>query len=375
MLDNASEQATEGLRPDELAPRRSAKLAAINLPETSTAGKAEPPGEIVEYETAVKCRAASFSQLASAVFFSQEKFTSDPLGRAVYASYIAPLTEAFEASHGHITHSFYCERIIAAAVLTARHELWVIYPTPEAKEVATADILFECDRLNVEADRVLAGAGRLKDLQTTKILIYAVVTRLLSLLDTQTPPPRTILDLHWREARNAHDYYLRAAVRHAKFDYFLGMLIGAALCSVLVAVSALILTRHLSSPDATVRTLIGCLTAGGVGAVVSVMSRMTFGELTLDHEAGRRILTMLGAFRPVIGMVLGAAMWVLAASGVLAVGPKDPAQLPFFYILIAFLAGFSERWAQDMLGRAADQIGGSGAARRNFRRKGDRPSK
>ena len=61
MLDNASEQATEGLRPDELAPRRSAKLAAINLPETSTAGKAEPPGEIVEYETAVKCRAASFS--------------------------------------------------------------------------------------------------------------------------------------------------------------------------------------------------------------------------------------------------------------------------------------------------------------------------
>jgi hypothetical protein len=98
--------------------------------------------------------------------------------------------------------------------------------------------------------------------------------------------------------------------------------------------------------DTTGKTLVGCLTAGAIGAVVSVMSRMTFGELTLDYEAGRRILMMLGAFRPVIGMALGAAMWVLSASDVLAIGPSDPAKMPYFRILIAFLAGFSERWAQ-----------------------------
>jgi hypothetical protein len=68
---------------------------------------------------------------------------------------------------------------------------------------------------------------------------------------------------------------------------------------------------------------VGCLTAGAIGAVVSVLSRMTFGELALDYEAGRRLLTMLGAFRPVIGMVFGAAMWVLSESNVLAIGPTD----------------------------------------------------
>jgi hypothetical protein len=60
-------------------------------------------------------------------------------------------------------------------------------------------------------------------------------------------------------------------------------------------------------------------------------------------------------------MTLGAAMWTLSSSGVLAIGPSfgDKTQeLPFFHILIAFIAGFSERWAQDMLGRAANQIGG-----------------
>jgi hypothetical protein len=70
---------------------------------------------------------------------------------------------------------------------------------------------------------------------------------------------------------------------------------------------------------------------------------------------------MLGTFRPVIGMVMGAAMWVLTASGVLSIGPSDPSKLTFFRILTAFLAGFSERWAQDMLGRTAEQIAGRGA--------------
>ena len=71
---------------------------------------------------------------------------------------------------------------------------------------------------------------------------------------------------------------------------------------------------------------------------------------------------MLGAFRPVIGMVMGAAMWVLTASGVLTILPSDPSKLTFFRILTAFLAGFSERWAQDMLGSTTRQIAGRSAS-------------
>ncbi len=373
MLNNTCGQGSAERAPDRET-RPDAGLTSTSTVQSTAVAAAKPGRGIVEYEAAKRSGAASFNQLAAAILFSQLNFTPDPRDRAIYEGYIEDLTEAFEAAHGHITHSLYCERTVAAAVLTDRLEFCAIYSTLDAKDAGIADMLLECDRLNVEADRVLAGAGRLNELQTTKTLIYAAVTRLLSLLDAESAPPRPILEVHRREVGNAKDYYLRAATRHAKFDYFLGMLIGGALSALVIAASASAL-RYASGLGIIRTTLIGCLTAGGVGAVISVMSRMTFGEFTVDYEAGRRILLMLGAFRPVIGMVLGAAMWVLSASGVLAIGPtSDKAQVPFFQILIAFLAGFSERWAQDMLGRTADEIGGRGGARRNRRKKGNQPS-
>ncbi len=318
---------------------------------------------IAEYNFAIERHAASFHQLGAAIFYSKEEFNDSEPERFVYERYIKPLTKAFEIAHGAIVHSFYCQHVIAAVVLSDRPELSFILPPLDAGivPVAIADLLFECDRLNVEADRVLGrGPSRSRDLKTTQMLIYAAVVNLCNLIDCidsekrPASPSRSILDLHRREVRHAHDYYQRAAERLAKFDYFCGMLIGVAVCSALVAAGAWTLLGF--GPDG--RILVSCLAAGGIGAVVSVMSRITFGELSLDYEAGRGLLFMFGAFRPVIGMALGAAMMVLAASGILPIGPRSGStkELFFFYTLIAFLAGFSERWAQDMLRRTADQI-------------------
>lgn len=359
MLDNRSEQGFAGA-PSKLAARQVIESTLTSPPEKLTE-------ENAEYENAIRRNSASFFQLASAVLYSKEEFTSDPSERDVYGQYVERLTGPFQTEHGTITHSFYCERILAAAVLTEKAKLYTVYPPPDAREIGIADILFECERLNVEVDRILTGT---EDLKTTKTLIFTVVTKLLCLLDKQAPPPHAVLDLHRREARHAQDYYQRAAARHAKFDYFLGMLLGACLCAGIIVISALIL--NVSTIDFTASRLTGCLAAGvgAVGAVISVMSRMTFGRLSLDYEAGRLMLIVLGAFRPAIGMVFGVALWVLSMSNVLGIGPKDLALMPFFQILVAFLAGFSERWAQDMLGRAADQIGGSSATEKESE-KGD----
>jgi hypothetical protein len=58
----------------------------------------------------------------------------------------------------------------------------------------------------------------------------------------------------------------------------------------------------------------------------------------------------LGAIRPVIGAVLGVASFVLVNGGLLSLAP--PAAISnhtLYFAGIAFLAGFSERFAQDML--------------------------
>jgi hypothetical protein len=324
---------------------------------------------ITDFETAIDRGSASFGQLAQSIFFSRPGEED----REIFGYYIVPLTKAFEMEHGSIINAFYCRRIIAAVVHTTKQELLFIDPPLREDILPVAELLFECERLNGEADRVLKDPDpkRFGDLEKTKTLLYWVVVKLLDLIDAaDQPPPRSVLDVHRREVERVSDYYRRAAGLHAKLDYFRGMLRGAAysLGIIAFAVVALMVMLTWGVSYFTLDlywegvTFLGCLIAGAVGAVVSVMSRMTFGELVLDYEAGQRILVMLGTFRPVIGMVLGAAMWVLTGSGLLTVMPADPIKFRFFQILTAFMAGFTERWAQDMLGGTKIQITGRGAA-------------
>lgn len=100
------------------------------------------------------------------------------------------------------------------------------------------------------------------------------------------------------------------------------MLIGIVACSILIPVGASIVIRtQLHFDSDAVKALAWYFVTSGLGAVVSVMSRITFGGLSLDYAAERRLLIMLGAFRPVVGMVLGAAMMVVVASCVFADRP------------------------------------------------------
>jgi uncharacterized membrane protein YeaQ/YmgE (transglycosylase-associated protein family) len=147
------------------------------------------------------------------------------------------------------------------------------------------------------------------------------------------------------EFADAQKFVSRSAQRGAQFDYFVGMLWGV----VGLAIAVFVLSRVRVSSLNPERFL-GSLVAGGIGAVVSVMSRMTFGKLVLKYEAGSRFLRTLGVFRPLIGAVSGTVLYILVESSLLPIaGPTDASKQLYFFVGIAFLAGFSERWAQDML--------------------------
>jgi hypothetical protein len=90
------------------------------------------------------------------------------------------------------------------------------------------------------------------------------------------------------------------------------------------------------------------LIAGGIGAVVSVMMRLTRGTLSLDGEAGTLITVLLGAFRPLTGGVFGLLTYVLLRGGLLTLTTDPPKGLAgsFYYTGLAFAAGFTERLAQ-----------------------------
>jgi hypothetical protein len=104
-----------------------------------------------------------------------------------------------------------------------------------------------------------------------------------------------------------------------------------------------------NSDDAAVRTGLFCFAAGGLGALISVMSRMTSNRVRVDWEFGKDTLRTLGALRPFVGGVFGLMTFFALKSGVVALDIVNSSKSVYFYILFAFAAGFSERLAQDML--------------------------
>jgi hypothetical protein len=98
---------------------------------------------------------------------------------------------------------------------------------------------------------------------------------------------------------------------------------------------------------------------GAVGALVSVVTRMTSSKskFDLDFEVGRRQLHRLGSFRPVIGAVSALVVFFAMKADLFQVLP-DQQESIYLYAVVAFVAGFSERWADVIFGRAERLLGG-----------------
>jgi hypothetical protein len=98
-------------------------------------------------------------------------------------------------------------------------------------------------------------------------------------------------------------------------------------------------------------TIIGCLVSGSVGAVVSVIARVNSGSFALDSDVARGYTLFLGSLRPWIGSIFGILIYFAVTSKFVQVFqvPKDETDAFYFMCVLAFAAGFSERWAQDTL--------------------------
>jgi hypothetical protein len=112
--------------------------------------------------------------------------------------------------------------------------------------------------------------------------------------------------------------------------------------------------------EAGTQAFFACLTAGAVGAFVSVLSRMSSpAKFELDPEVGRRAIFFLGAYRPLVGSIFGLASYFLLQSSLLQVeSGKEFAT----FVVAAFLGGFSERFVKVMLSNAEKSVGGGGSS-------------
>lgn len=141
-----------------------------------------------------------------------------------------------------------------------------------------------------------------------------------------------------------------SGVRSARSVYAIGMAWGTLAVAVASALGGWAFVHW------DVQALNGvAFVSGSLGAVVSVLRRMGSDELEIDINARRGTLLTLGAVRPAVGAVFGLVVFCTLAAGLIPIVniPEDASEQLAFYAAIGFLAGFNERFAQDLLAGAA----------------------
>lgn len=262
----------------------------------------------------------------------------------------------YEAAHGAIVDLFVCQHLDGAgAAQTNANEIKVRYPADivAALQPEFEETLWRATALSREGNQLVSG----RRATALASMLQSVVVCLLGVLDAQQqvgPPPfglapertqRSLAAAGKELDRIAH-YLHRSAQAVAQKYYLQGMATSLPLLPLIAfAVGRL----HLAS--VRVEPLVIAGVGGGVGALISVMTRITSGKLTLDCHADPVLLRLSGAFRPLIGAILGLAVYVLMQSGIVPVALPLPPKEPYFFAAVGFLAGFSERWAQDMLSK------------------------
>lgn len=283
--------------------------------------------------------------------------------RAAEATYDS-IHAAFEKAHGEIVRAYWCSDIPSAVALTEKKRLngrisstfrfhresdWA---TKNAPDVAAE--LHRCDALAVRAKAVLTGVRQ----QICLELVVSCAANLLSLVDKRARSgdegsTAEALDRERAAITKVESYYCEAANGQAQLIYFGGIatvtLLIAAVCTVWLAISF--------------EPAVAALVAGALGAVVSVIQRINSGVFELEYDVGRPYTFFLGGLRPVLGGLFAMAI-TFAVSGGLVHLPVDSNphadSRRFALLVLAFLAGFSERWAQDTL-TAIVPAGGSRA--------------
>jgi hypothetical protein len=357
-----------------------------------------------EYESAVQNGFVTLGQIAQANWRLQElSRRAREAGSAAVDGpeaeaceyYTTKLWDAYQQVHAKATDYYFATELPAIVVLTDRGELDFFCPPKELVDLTPKfeTTLWSCIAQSQEIAQVLWGR------QSKRLLLkqlYWLVVYLVSVLESQVTsesaravrvaealgaavPPANLAAAGddgddgdgqaspGRTAKNRVTAALQYADDHleaicqnldqfARRDAQQRYLSGAFSCASLLF--ALLLSGAFGGFEPLGTEVVVILVAfgsGGIGALVSVMLRVMNQPLRIDYHAGRWLLFFAGLFRPLIGALFGLIFFVLLNAGILqAVNlPQERDKFLYFVAAITFLAGFSERRAQDVLVRVA----------------------
>ena len=325
-------------------------------------------------EAVTAFESTSFPELVWSHFLYQREIHDQRLQHGPAEIEFRSQLARFVSEQGPIINAYWCTTEASGVALTEQQGervlgvLWRKAPNirfHSATDWATHDapdvnhVMHTTETLAIRVSEVLCKTPERIAMQW----LLSVAGYLLSVVDVEGRPNKHEATKAARRARNeltkVETYYDRAGEKTGRLIYFWGMMIGVAALGIFGALGGILYSALGDNELKDTKTFFVCYAMGSVGAVVSVLTRMSQrgDEAFVDYEVGRPALRRVGSFRPVIGAVFAVVLYFALKSGLvnLKTGPKDTTT--FFYATLAFMAGFSERWARVLLGGATKMLG------------------
>lgn len=320
--------------------------------------------------------AVSFPELVWAHFLhQQEVHKKRDLHGPMEAEYRRCLA-AFEEAEGELIAAYWCTSEASAVALTRKDQGfarfrprpadirfhaavdWIARDYPEI-----ANVLHTCETLAVRVREVLSGTSERIAMQW----ILAIAGHLLGFVDREgrhreRKVEEKLVARKRNELAKVEKYYLRAGEKLGRIIYFWGMMSGVLAVAAIGAAAGALLWwwTGIDPNDATTQYAFASYTMGAVGAIVSVVTRMASDKSNfhLDFEVGRKQIHRLGSFRPAIGAVSALVVFFAMQADLFQVLPEQRESI-HLYAVVAFAAGFSERWANVIFGKAERLLTGA----------------
>lgn len=277
------------------------------------------------------------------------------------------LRAAFDAQHGRVVAMYLCSnRVVGGCALTEgevygepgriRRTLHTVLTTTDAELLALEDQAgaLARDAVAVFGDRPvwLSAMRRATD------EIYEGTTQVLYAAEKSDDDKRAAaIESARRKLASTAERTATLIQRQSRFSYFGGVMVGAVAAIVLCVLLGLA-DRAWWSAQVAAGPFLAAGIFGTLGAVVSVFQRIASGSLVIDYTAGLWQKRLLGGLRPVVGGVLGIAAHFVLVGGVFSgqLVSADPRSAFAFFALVGFAAGFTERFATDLIERAAGAV-------------------
>jgi hypothetical protein len=342
------------------------KLEDIAHQAFAIATKTEPPEPIDDYELSIAAKTVTLDQVVEANY---KQYKSDDPQSEAMKWYFPRLRKSFSEQHSGIDRSYFARHTESAAILTKEKELYVQISTDIVDDAELIGTLSKLSLLHLQAKQFLSD----DDFRTCMDPVFSVITYCLQVVDSAEYRSRSksadserqrsnlikqlefVKKLLRGEYLRAEEAFYKVIQRNALVRYFYGMLVGMVIISFTSFWMSFIYNDTVFGLEH--ETMGTVVIAGAIGAFISVITRISSGRFSLSRgtlalqQATRRALMLwvLGAFRPLIGAVFASAFIIFQTSGLLPIQPARGVSNVTYYAGLAFLTGFSERWAQDMV--------------------------